>query len=183
VTVVWLSAWALFTVDTASAQDSDHAEILGYKILGEDTAGPYNIQVQVSPPLPIVGISRFAVRVTDIATGQNVDDAMVRIFGSPAIQGKRQYSPALNSPFDQTFYLAQLDLEEEGVWAVDVEVESELGEGATVLQLQVQPRARNGTGSGWGTALFTLVTLTFLAGFGWLWYSSKKARARRAQSS
>ena len=178
-----LAVATLLTTQTVQAQDTEPSEIVGYSILGQDDAGPFNIQVQVSPPIPIVGISRFAVRIVDRETGEDVGDARVQIFGTPSEEGERQYSPALNSPFDPIFYLAQLDLENEGVWAIDVRVESELGEGVTVMSLQVRPRVRSGTGSGWGTALFLLVSASFAGGVAWLWYSSKKARARRIRNS
>ncbi len=166
----------LFFPVFANAQDTE--EIVGYEILGEDLAGRYAIQVQVSPGSPIVGTTRFAVRIRDSDTGDDIDDAIVRIFGTPAEKGEKQYSPALNSPFDPVFYLAQLDFEHAGLWAIDVEIETELGAAVTVMSLQVVPRARSGTGNRWGTSLFSLVSLALVAGVTWLWYSSKRTRER-----
>lgn len=171
--------FALFAVSGAVlAQDDDEA-IVGYRILGESQAGPHMIQLQVSPVAPIVGTSRFAVRIRDAATGENIDDAKASILGSPSEQGERQYTLVLNSPVDPVYYLGQLDMEHAGVWAIDVKVESELGEGTTVMSVQVESRGRDGTGNGWGTALFLLVLLSFVVGIGWVWYSSKKALKRR----
>ena len=155
-------------------QAADEA-IPGYVMLGEAVAGPHTVQVQVSPANPIVGISRFAVRVRDSRTGVDVEGAFIRLFGTPAEQGEKQYSPALNSPVDRVFYLAQLELEHAGVWAIDVDVDSELGTGVTVMSLQVGSRARSDAG-GWGAVLFLVVTLAFVGGIAWIWYSSKKAR-------
>ena len=166
----------------ANAQNGDDdppEQIVGYVILGEDIAGPHIVQVQVSPGAPRAGIVRFAVRVLDLETGEDVDGAIVRVFGTPSEQGEKQYSPALNSPFDPTFYLSQLELENAGIWAIDVEVESELGTGSTVLSLRVNSRTRGAVENTWGTALFLLVTMAFVGGGAWLWYSSKKARQRR----
>ena len=163
----------------ALAQDGDqdgNEQIIDYVILGEETAGPHLIQVQVSPGNPQVGIVRIAVRIRDPRTGEDIDDAIVRVFGTPSEQGEKQYTPGLNSPFDPVFYLAQLELENAGIWAIDVEVESELGSGATVLSLRVNPRTRGVTEGNWGTILFLLVSLAFVSGASWLWYSSKKAR-------
>ena len=163
----------------AVAQDGaqeDAEQIVGYVILGEEIAGPYLIQVQLSPGAPQEGIVRFAVRIRDSQTGEDIDDAIVRVFGTPSEQGEKQYTPGLNSPFDPVFYLAQLELENAGIWAIDVEVESELGSGATVLSLRVNPRTRGVTEGNWGTILFLLVSLAFVSGASWLWYSSKKAR-------
>lgn len=167
--------------DGAQDGTQDSEAIVGYVILGEETAGPHTVQVQVSPAAPRAGISRFAVRVRDSKTGQDIDDAIVRIFGTPSERGEKQYSPALNSPFDPVFYLAQLELEHAGVWAIDIEIESGLGIGTTVLSLPVGSRTRSATGTGWGTALFLLVTLAFVGGASWLWYSSKKGRQRQVR--
>ena len=52
----------------AVAQDGaqeDAEQIVGYVILGEEIAGPYLIQVQLSPGAPQEGIVRFAVRIRD----------------------------------------------------------------------------------------------------------------------
>lgn len=173
-------------VSPLAAQDSDTEDptpIVGYRIIGEDVVGPYTIQVQVSPVTPRPGISRFAVRVRDIESGEDVTDAIVRIFATPSEKGEKQYSPALNSPFDKVFYLAQLEIEHSGVWAIDVEVESELGNGATVMSILVADRNRSAESGAAGQALFALVTLSFIVGVSWVWYSSKKALKRRDRKS
>jgi len=167
------------TATTVQAQEEE--PIVGYKILGEDVAGPYRIQVQVSPENPVVGITRVAVRVRDAESGEDLPEVFVRVFGTPADEGERQYSPALNSPADRTFYLSQLDLETTGQWGIDVEVESDLGQGSTVMPVLVQSRVRSGSGNGWGTALFVLVSLSFVGGGLWLWYSSKRALREREE--
>lgn len=177
---------ALFTGSRpVSAQDGSQTDgpITGYVILGEETAGPHKVQVQVSPGKPVVGILRFAVRIRNAETGEDIDDAIVRIFGTPSEKGEKQYSPALNSPFDPIFYLAQLELEHAGIWAIDVEIESELGTGTTVMSLRVDPRIRGGSGGVWGTVLFGLIGLAFVGAGTWLWYSSKKARKSRTRAS
>lgn len=166
----------------ASAQEVPAGEqILGYRIVGEDVAGPHMIELQVSPAAPLAGTIRFAVRVRNAATGADIDDALVRVFGTPSEKGERQYSPGLNSPFDPVYYLLQLDLEHAGVWAIDVEVDSELGSGKTVMSIEIENRGRTGESLAWGSALFALVTLAFASGIVWLWYSSKKALKRREE--
>ena len=162
-----------------SAQDNE--EIAGYTIVAEDPAGPHTVQLQVSPANPIVGTSRFAVRVRDNVTGVDVDNAFVRVYATPSEKGKKQFSPALNSPFDPIYYLAQLDLEHAGIWAIDVEVDSQLGTGRTVMSSEVQPRQRSGAGNDWGSGLFILVILAFALGISWVTYSSKKALRQRAE--
>jgi len=165
----------------AHAQDQDEEAIVGYRILGESQAGGHLVQLQVSPVTPIVGTSRFAIRVRNASTGEDIDDAKVTLLGSPAEHGEAQYTLVLNSPVDPVFYLSQLDLEASGLWALEVGVETELGTGTTVMSVQVVSRGRDGTGNGWGTVLFLLVSLSFVGGIGWVWYSSKKALKRRDQ--
>ncbi|MBT4126319.1 MAG: hypothetical protein HOE43_07975 [Chloroflexi bacterium] len=176
-------AGTITTGTLASAQDQDEQPIVGYRILDESEAGPFTVQLQISPVAPIVGISRFAVRVRDTATGEDVPDAKVTILGSPAEHGEAQYTLVLNSPVDPTFYLSQLKMETAGVWAIDVRVESDLGDGTTIMSALVSERGRSGSSNLWGQALFGLVALSFVVGITWVWYSSKKALKRRDQQS
>jgi hypothetical protein len=172
-------------VSSIQAQDQGHDEeaIVGYRIIGEEISGPHLIQVQVSPKAPITGITRFAVRVRNAETGEDIDDAIVRVFTTPSEKGEKQYSPGLNSPVDPTYYLTQLDVEHPGLWAVDVEVESELGNSLTVLSIQVQGRGRNDVSGIWTEVLFGVIALSFAGGISWIVYSSKKALKRRDQQS
>ena len=187
ITFLLAVAFAILAMPTvAMAQDGtpggdpdDAEQITGYVFLGEEVAGPHIVQIQVSPAAPTEGILRFAVRVRELETGEDIDDAIVRIFGTPSEQGEKQYSPALNSPFDPVFYLAQLEFGSAGIWAVDIEVESEFGFGTTVLSLRVNSRTRGAAGSGWGTVLYAISSLAFVSGGLWLWYSSNKARRRQ----
>jgi hypothetical protein len=170
-------------VSSTPVDAQDREAIVGYRIVDESIAGPFTVELQVSPAAPIVGISRFAVRVRDSATGEDIDDAMVSLLGSPAEHGEAQYTLALNSPADPTYYLSQLKLETVGVWAIDVRVESELGEGTSIMSVLVAERGRSGTGNGWGQVLFGLVIAAFAGGISWVWYSSRKAlRSRDAQN-
>lgn len=163
------------------AQDDAEASIVGYRILDESKAGSHTIQLQVSPVAPIQGITRFAVRIRDTETGEDVNDAKVSILAAPSEKGEAQYTLALNSPVDITYYLAQLDMETSGVWAVEVIVESGLGTGSTIMSVRVSDRGRSGASNGSGQALFGLVALSFVIGIGWVWYQSKRALKRRDQ--
>ena len=163
------------------AQDQDEEAIVGYRIIGEAIAGPHLIQVQVSPKAPITGIARFAVRVRNAESGEDIDDAIVRVFTTPSEKGEKQYSPGLNSPFEPIFYLTQLDVDFPGVWAVDVEVDSSLGSSLYVMSIQVLDRGRGGGSGLWTELLFVLMALSFAGGIGWLVYSSKRALKRRDQ--
>ncbi len=163
------------------AQDQGEEAIVGYRIIGEEIVGPHLIQVQVSPKAPITGIARFAVRVRNAESGEDIDDAIVRVFTTPSEKGEKQYSPGLNSPFEPIFYLTQLDVDFPGVWAVDVEVDSSLGSSLSVMSIQVLDRGRGGGSGLWTEFLFVLMALSFAGGIGWLVYSSKRALKRRDQ--
>jgi len=47
------------------------------------------------------------------------------------------------------------------------------------MSIQVAERGRTSTAG--GNVLFVLISLSFVAGIGWVWYSSKKALKRRDQ--
>ena len=148
-------------------------------VIFNDTAGPYNVKISQSPARAVVGTIRIVVEATDAETGLPVQDALIRVFGTPPEAGERQYSPALNSPTDRTLYFGQLVLEDAGVWTLDVEIDSPIGRAVAITQTTINGRARTSNGALVGTLLFALVTSGFVGGGVWLWLSSKAARKRR----
>lgn len=149
-------------------------------VISDQVAGPYRVRVSQSPARVIIGTVRLVVQPFDAETGDPVDDAMVRIFGTPPGEGERQYSPGLNSPTDRTLYFGQLELEEAGNWTIDVEIDAPQGRAIAITQTEVHERARSGSNTLIGTILFALISAAFAGGGTWVWYTSKKARERRA---
>ena len=160
-----------------AAQDED--EVSHGTVLFDDTAGEYGLRIRQLPESPIVGTLQVIVEPVNASTGEPVTDALVRVFATPSEEGERQYSPALNFPSDRSIYFAQLELEHPGTWTIDVEIDGPLGREIAITETSIRSRSRSGDNIILGTALFTLVTVAFAGGGLWVWYSSKKARARR----
>jgi hypothetical protein len=175
--IVLLAPGSLSGTASAQSEPPVGAEL----VIFEGTAGPYTVQIAQSPQRPTVGSVRFVVVPVDTATGQPVENALVRIFGTPPGEGERQYSPGLNSPTSRSLYFGQLELDSAGAWTIDVEIDAPQGRSLAVAQTTVNERARSSRDSQIvGTAVFVLVSLAFAGGGAWLWWSSKKARSRRA---
>ena len=172
---------ALTDSSAARAQDggSDLLSTGPYALIFDGQSGPYNVEIYQSPEDPIVGSLRVVVEPADAETGQPVTDAVVRVFANPREEGERQYSPGLNSPATPNDYMAQLEIEHQGVWDLEFEITGDLGTTTTFVQTFVRARARSGSNTTVGTVLFVLLSAAFAGGGGWLWYSSKKARARK----
>lgn len=160
---------------SAQADPADTAGLVIY----DDTAGPYSVKITQSPERAIVGTVRLIVEPVDRETGLPVESALVRIFGTPEEEGERQFSPGLNAPSDPSVYFGQLELEEPGVWTIDVEIDADQGRAIAITQATIHERARSGSSTLIGTILFVLVSGAFVGAGLWLWYSSKKARQRR----
>ncbi len=168
---------AFNSTETAIAQTGPD-EGLGPPIF-DDTAGPYTVKVTQSPTRAIVGTVRFIVEPIHTDTGLPVENALVRIFGSPPEGGERQFSPGLNSPTDRSVYFGQLEIEEAGLWTIDVEIDADQGRAIAIAQTTINERARSGSSTLIGTILFVLVSGAFVGAGTWLWYTSKKAQRRR----
>lgn len=172
-----LMAVTAFAPARASAQEDPvpNAELLIY----DGVTGPYRVKIIQVPARVIIGTLRVIVEPTDAETGLPVENALVRIFGTPSGDGERQFSPGLNSPIDRTRYFGQLELEEAGVWTLDVEIDGDLGRAIAIAQATIYERVRNGDNTTIGTIIFAMITSAFVGVGIWLWYSSKRAQRRR----
>ncbi len=173
------SAFLALTTGNASAQTTEEPPPGAELVIFDDVSGPYHLRVSQSPARSIVGTVRIVVIPTDAATGEPVENALVRIFGTPPEHGERQFSPGLNSPTDRTRYFGQMQLEEAGAWTIDVEIDADQGRAIAVSQATIHDRARSGTSTLVGTLMFILISGAFVGSGFWLWYSSKRARRRR----
>lgn len=150
-------------------------------VIYDDVTGPYRVKVTQSPARAIVGTLQLIVEPTDAATGQPVENALVRIFGNPPEKGERQFTPGLNSPIDRTLYFGLLELEHAGVWTIDVEIDADQGRALAIAQATIHERARSGSATVIGTILFILISGAFVGAGTWLWYTSKRARRQREE--
>ncbi len=176
--VVLLAAASASQVGRASAQAEEPPENV-LLVIYDEVTGPYRVKVSQIPARAIVGTLRVVVEPTDAETGLPVENALVRIFGTPPAEGERQFSPGLNSPTDRTVYFGQLELEEDGVWTIDVEIDADQGRAIAIAQATIHERTRSGDNTLIGTIVFILVSAGFVGVGTWLWYSSKRARQRR----
>ena len=148
-----------------------------YEIVADENVGNYRVIVHQSPERVIVGTLTYAVQVHNRETDANVPDAIVKVYATPSEHGERQVAPALNSPVDREYYVGRLEIEEKGVWAIDVVVEHpELGDATLILATEVFDRARGGSNLFLGTILWVFVSIGFAGAVFYLVRKSKRAK-------
>ncbi len=175
--MLMLAAASVVPVPSAEAQPETIQELVIY----DDVTGPYDVKIIQFPARAIVGTLRIIVEPKDAETGQPVENALVRIFGTPPEEGERQFSPGLNSPTDRTRYFGQLELDDAGLWTLDIEIDGDHGRAIAITQATIHERARSGEATLIGTIVFILISAAFVGAGVWLWYSSKRARRRREE--
>lgn len=148
-----------------------------YVIVADENVGNYRVIVHQSPERVIIGTLTYAVQVHSRETSANVPDAIIKVYATPSEHGARQVAPALNSPADREYYVGRLEIEEKGVWAIDVVVEHpELGAATLTLATEVFERARGGDNLVLGTILWVFVSIAFLAIVFYLIRKAKRSR-------
>ena len=148
-----------------------------YVVVADENVANYRVIVHQSPERVIVGSLTYAVQVHVRETDANVPDAIVKVYASPSEHGARQVAPALNSPADREYYVGRLEIEEKGVWAIDVVIEHpEHGEGELILATEVFDRARGGSNLVLGTILWVFVSVAFVGVVIFLIRKSRRAK-------
>ncbi len=174
--LVALAFSALLAAQTASAQPLTLTSG-PYVIVADENVGNYRVIVHQSPERVIIGTLTYAVQVHERETDASVPDAIVKVYATPSEHGVRQVAPALNSPADREYYVGRLEMEEKGVWAIDVVVEHpELGEDTLTLATEVFERARGGANLVLGTILWIFVSIAFVGATFYLVRKSKRAK-------
>jgi len=150
-----------------------------YVVVADENAGNYRIIVHQSPERVIVGTLTYAVQVHTRTDDVGVPDAIVRVYATPSERGVRQVAPALNSPADREYYVGRLEIEEKGVWAIDVVIEHPVhGNETLTLAAEVHERARGGSNLIFGTFLWVMVSLIFA---GVTWYLVRKSKRAKVE--
>ena len=150
-----------------------------YEIVADENVGNYRIIVHQSPARVIVGSLTYAVQVHTHADDASVPDAKVKVYATPSERGAKQVAPALNSPADREYYVGRLEIDEAGVWAIDVVVEHpEHGEATLILAAEVHNRARSGSNLVFGTFLWVMVSIVFV---GVTWYLVRKSKRAKIE--
>ena len=148
-----------------------------FEIVADENVGNYRVIVHQSPQRVIVGTLTYAVQVHNRETDASVPDAIVKVYATPSEHGERQVAPALNSPVDREYYVGRLEIEDKGVWAIDVVVQHhELGEATLILATEVFDRARGGSNLVLGTILWVFVSIAFIGVVFYLVRKSKRAK-------
>ena len=175
-TLVALLSAVLIATESASAQPLTLTSG-PYEVVADEGVGNYRVIVHQSPERVIIGTLTYAIQVYDRETGANVPDAIVKVYASPSEHGERQVAPALNSPADREYYVGRLEIEDKGVWAIDVVIEhDELGDETLVLATEVFERARGGSNLFLGTILWVLVSVAFVGVAFYLVRKSKRSK-------
>ena len=175
-TLVALLPAVLIATESASAQPLTLTSG-PYEVVADEGVGNYRVIVHQSPERVIIGTLTYAIQVYDRETGANVPDAIVKVYASPSEHGERQVAPALNSPADREYYVGRLEIEDKGVWAIDVVIEhDELGDETLVLVTEVFERARGGSNLFLGTILWVLVSVVFVGVAFYLVRKSKRSK-------
>ena len=148
-----------------------------FEIVADEDVGNYRVIVHQSPERVIIGALAYAVQVHNRETDVNVGDAIVKIYATPSEHGAKQVAPALNSPADREYYVGRLEIEEKGVWAIDVVIEHpEFGDETLTLATEVFERSRGGDNLILGTVLWVFVSIAFVGIAFYLVRKSKRAR-------
>ena len=171
-----LAFLALFAPEIASAQPLTLTSG-PYVIVADESVGNYRVIVHQSPGRVIIGALTYAVQIYERETDANVPDAIVKVYATPSEHGARQVAPALNSPADRGYYVGRLEMEEKGVWAIDVVIEHpELGDATLTLATEVFERSRGGSNLVLGTILWVFVSIAFVGVALYLVRKSKRAK-------
>ena len=186
VSSIYLRIAALLTVATATFLTS--IAVLAqpliftsgpFEIIADENVGNYRIIVHQSPERAIIGAISYAVQVHERETGEIVPDAIVKVYASPSEYGTKQVAPALNTPDDREYYVGRLEIEEAGVWAIDVVIEHhELGNSTITLATEVFERSRGGDNLVVGTILWVFVSIAFV---GIIFYLIRKSRRAKTE--
>jgi hypothetical protein len=171
-----LAAWALALLAVALAGNARpvHAQEGAQEVLRQ-RVGPYNVSIAASSARPYVGHVYLWVSVADAATAQPVTDAQVSILAQRSIDPNGGQGLALHSPAAPGTYVADIILDQPGIWLLSFELSSPRGEAKATVDVEVRETPRNP----WvGTVGFATVSLVLvLGGLYVAWSSGRRRRA------
>ena len=134
--------------------------------------GPFNVVFITEPFFIAVGQVHLTVKLTETATGEPVDGAIIKIRADHEEEESIEVR-ALNTPEDEESYKANMTLMESGVWTFIVDVDKEGLEPITfeVPVLVAEPALPAGEA---GTFVWIIVFLALIGGVLFLWNKSRK---------
>lgn len=140
------------------------------------TVGPYEIGITSIQSMYAFGDVHFTVTVLDAATKQPVSGARVLIRTSNDSGSPDGWAHALNTPQAPELYKVTLQLEDLGIWDVNVEVSSDLG--IVVVDLpSVEVLEQRGSGA--GELVFWGVLVVLALGGLRVWWSIRREQRKR----
>ena len=142
----------------------------------EESAGPYQIGINVAQSTLSLGTVLIFVTVTELESGLHVPDARVVLRTLHEATGKEGSATAHNTPRLPERYDAQLNLYSPGTWRLTVEVSSSLGSvGVEVPPLEV-PKMQQFSS---GTIVFAAIFAAIIGVSAYLFWKYKRGRVRR----
>ena len=148
----------------------------------EESKGNYRATIYVLPSEPRVGQVNFRIRLVRAEDGGRIPDARVQMVAHDAEGAPTYQTRALNRLTAPSDYIGNFNFKKPGEWSVRVEARTEaLGVETFDARIPILPAAVEGsTAAGWVTlGVFLLLFLMAL----FVWLSSRRALARRAEAS
>lgn len=149
------------------------------QVVKKERAGPYELQVGMSPGTPRVGNLHVSLVVKDVELGKPITNATVMVMARGP-EGGTDLGPlqAANNLESPQFYDADLLLDTEGSWMLILDIESDLG--AASLELPLEVTKANGV----SVALVATVAIAFLALSVLIWGRiSRRGKSRTKMAS
>ena len=144
-----------------------------------EVVGPYIVQVELSPDPPTIRGVLVAVTVVDAATGEPISDAGVRILTVNREDGVLGNTPARSNSVFPGYYRVPIS-PEPGTWSLQIAIASELGEVVVDQPDLIIPRYKAPLA---GTLVYALVVAAIVGVSTYLWWTSRRARQRRAAAT
>jgi hypothetical protein len=144
-----------------------------------EVVGPYIVAIDISPDPPTARGVLVAVTVSDAVTGEPVDNADVRVLTVNEEDGTVGDTPTRNSSTFSGYYRTPLT-PDPGTWSLQIAIASDLGEVAIDQPPLVIPALNPPIA---GTLTYALIMAAIVGVSTYLWWSSRKARQRRAAAS
>ena len=166
----------------ASAAPAAFANGAGAEIF-RGVEGPFQLVVRVQPEEPALGAVHLTFEPTNAATSDPVEDAMIGVLAKDAEGAERYQVRAVNTPGERQYYDANITFHEAGEWTLVVDVEQPGTGSATFdVPMTVAPQLIPARAVA-GTLVFVLISAALVGGVVLLWFQSRRALARREQST
>ena len=171
--VLGVALLSCFLASLAYSQQAAHANG-ATEVVKRERAGPYELQVGISPGTPRVGNLHISLVMRDAEGGETITNATVMVTAKGP-QGATGAGPlqAISSPQSPQFYDADVPLDMEGSWILTLDLEGELGPASLELPLEVTK------GGEVSVAFVAAAAIAFLAISIWTWDRVRGRTQRR----